>query len=340
LGRGLDDPSPQARAAAIEALLAMGRAGRRLLAEGAAARIGPLRERLVRQCRGLPRVATAALEAHAAWQKAVQASLRETQRAYRSGGKDSREMRLAADRAVKACELHRSQMLTAVKRTEPLEAGIVRLNQYEQARHRADRSYRPRTHKLYALVLAAGGKQRYPVAFDKLLADHRRTEKIARWVAQHNRKHKDKMDAQEFECLGLLNSYRRKMGCVPLTLHRKLHEAARQHAKEMHDLSYFSHRSPVRAYATPARRAAMAGYTAYRNLGENIATSFGASMVHRQFRTSPVHHLNMLNPTWREVGIGRHGRHWTQMFGLRRKNPWDGSPAPPPKFLWRPTSED
>jgi uncharacterized protein YkwD len=30
---------------------------------------------------------------------------------------------------------------------------------------------------------------------------------------------------------------------------------------------------------------------------------------------SPGHHRNMLNADWIRIGVGRHGKYWTELFG-------------------------
>ena len=74
----------------------------------------------------------------------------------------------------------------------------------------------------------------------------------------------------------------------------------------------------------------MAGYGRFQNVTENCAISAGARMAQWQWQASSKHHRNLLKPTHREVGIARYGYYWTQMFGLRQRNPWDGSKAPRP----------
>ena len=62
------------------------------------------------------------------------------------------------------------------------------------------------------------------------------------------------------------------------------------------------------------QRAVLAGTTAR---SENIAwNGGGAQVVFNEWMKSEGHKRNILDPTVTRMGIGKVGRHWTQMFGL------------------------
>jgi len=123
--------------------------------------------------------------------------------------------------------------------------------------------------------------------------------------------------------LSLANSERSLNGARVLTWDATLCDAARQHSREMAELSYFDHLSPVRGLETPADRweksnpSTPAEYT----IGENLfyGTEPDAAWGHKSLMASPHHRANLLNPAYTRVGIGvfiaPDGRMWvTQMF--------------------------
>ena len=310
------------RKAAVEGLLALGAEGRTVLA-AEAARLAELHGKLART--SLPAAASAtaaAVRAHSRWQDAVHDAMRRVRSTAKGDTEGIQRMLKSTDRAEKRYEQYLARLKAAMPRVLRIRAAARRINEYEQARARAEDGYTPAEHTVAGLAREA--KVAYDPAIEKVIDDERRAQKIAAWVAKHNRKLKDKIDRQEYEVLGLLNRYRRRMGRLPLALSAPLYKAASQHAKEMRDRDYFSHDSPVAQYATPAKRAAWAGYEQARSVGENIAmgTTDGAR-AYKMWCESPPHHRNLLGAAYREVGVARAGRHWTQLFGARSKPPWE-----------------
>jgi uncharacterized protein YkwD len=109
--------------------------------------------------------------------------------------------------------------------------------------------------------------------------------------------------------LCLLNKQRRAHGRRPLKSNKRLARAARKHARDMVDHNYFSHTTPTgvsfvdrimrQDYVNPGQ-----GWT----LGENIAwgsyqLATPKSIV-RSWMHSLGHRANILNPKFREIGIG------------------------------------
>lgn len=109
--------------------------------------------------------------------------------------------------------------------------------------------------------------------------------------------------------LCLLNKQRRMHGRRALSSNRRLARAARKHALDMVERKYFSHTSPSGAsfvdrimrqdYVDPGE-----GWT----LGENLAwgsyqLATPKSIV-RSWMHSPGHRANILNPAFREIGVG------------------------------------
>jgi uncharacterized protein YkwD len=121
-----------------------------------------------------------------------------------------------------------------------------------------------------------------------------------------------KVPDAEYRQVWQTNLYRILAGKTPLKLNPSLCEAARDHSKDMFELKFFAHESPVPGKRTPSDRAQRFKASAS---GENIFmgdpspdASFWA-----WFR-SLGHHQNMLRE-YAEIGVGLHDKYWTQMFG-------------------------
>ena len=109
--------------------------------------------------------------------------------------------------------------------------------------------------------------------------------------------------------LCLLNKQRKMHGRRALDANRRLARAARKHARDMVERSYFSHTAPggvdfvdrimSQDYVDPGE-----GWT----LGENLA--WGSyqlatpKAIVRSWMNSPGHRANILNTRFREIGIG------------------------------------
>jgi uncharacterized protein YkwD len=120
------------------------------------------------------------------------------------------------------------------------------------------------------------------------------------------------LDPEEVAGLRDLDRIRMRLGLPVLAVDTKLCAAGRGHSEDMATLGFFAHESPVDGKRTPSDRAALAGTSGG---AENIAvgSTSGVGAI-GQWWYSPGHHRNMLGGHGR-VGLGRHGRHWTQMFG-------------------------
>jgi len=119
-------------------------------------------------------------------------------------------------------------------------------------------------------------------------------------------------DAEERACDDATNAYRAMFGLRILRMDDRLLRAARKHSKNMVDLGFFDHTSPVKGMETPERRVSAEGA---RYSAENIA--FGSSTgqdAFLQWYNSSGHHRNILGDHL-TIGVGRSGTHWTQNFG-------------------------
>jgi uncharacterized protein YkwD len=133
--------------------------------------------------------------------------------------------------------------------------------------------------------------------------------------------------AEERRLTDLINEERKQRNLPPYIVAPVLVEAARSHSREMGEKKYFSHFSPVAELNTPARRVlkclAAVGPskpTSYR-VGENIyyGRPCDPDRAHRCLMESPSHRREIIDPTFRYVGVGVYrdgqGCFWvTQMF--------------------------
>lgn len=127
-----------------------------------------------------------------------------------------------------------------------------------------------------------------------------------------NRAHDGELEAEEAAGILDFNLLRVRLGLHALSIDLKLCNAARDHSKDMRQLGFFAHESPVEGKRTPWDRSARAGTGAS---AENISRgqSTGAA-ANEGWWYSPGHHKNMLGDH-SKVALGRSEEFWTQMFG-------------------------
>jgi uncharacterized protein YkwD len=131
----------------------------------------------------------------------------------------------------------------------------------------------------------------------------------------------DNAAAQTARVLELTNAERARAGLPPLALSTQLTEAAQQYSDVLATDACFAHTcGPV---PEMTQRDAQAGYTGWTALGENIAAGYPSpEAVVSGWMASPGHRANILNPDYRELGVGlssggKYGAYWTQEFGVR-----------------------
>lgn len=118
-----------------------------------------------------------------------------------------------------------------------------------------------------------------------------------------------------------VNAYRLALGLRPLMADPRLLQAARRHSKEMIELGYFAHESPVEAHRSPGDRMKRAGYPS--GGGENIAAGSGSGVsTFFQWFNSPGHHKNMVGKGYAILGVGKWQNHWTQNFAGGSQPQW------------------
>ena len=135
------------------------------------------------------------------------------------------------------------------------------------------------------------------------------------------------LDRVRAEMLARVNAERKRAGARPLSPNARLDRAAQRHAEDMLARAYFAHRSPEGK--SVRERSREAGYE-WRMIGENIAEGqFTVAEVMDTWMHSPGHRRNLLDPGFRELGVGlalgrSEGREggwqveWVQAFGTRR----------------------
>jgi uncharacterized protein YkwD len=124
----------------------------------------------------------------------------------------------------------------------------------------------------------------------------------------------------EAEVLALVNKERAAAGCSPVTANDRLTRAADDYSDVMASSGVMSHTGPDGS--TMTTRVEAAGYR-WSTLGENIARGQAdAASVMKSWMNSPGHRANILNCSFKELGVGVHlgdgGPWWTQNFGAGR----------------------
>ncbi|WP_018349932.1 sigma-70 family RNA polymerase sigma factor [Longispora albida] len=123
----------------------------------------------------------------------------------------------------------------------------------------------------------------------------------------------------EMQVLAITNQRRAEAGCGPLHWDDKLAKAAAGHSTDMANRGYFDHNTPEGV--TPWDRAKAAGYM--EPAAENIAAgNASAEATMKQWMNSPGHKANILNCSFKALGVGRatggpYRYYWTQVFGYK-----------------------
>ena len=142
------------------------------------------------------------------------------------------------------------------------------------------------------------------------------------------------LDAQEQAFLTLINGYRAQNGLGALKVSTNLDRSSAWLSRDLGVKNYFSHTDSLGR--TPSTRAMNCGYPS--GAGENIAAGTvwdTAQEVFAAWQGSPGHNANMLNASYKMIGIGRaqvagstYTWYWTTDFGL--VDDGTAGTAPPP----------
>jgi len=110
----------------------------------------------------------------------------------------------------------------------------------------------------------------------------------------------------------LVNQERAKAGLSPLTLDTELSNVALAKAKDMYTNNYFDHTSPT--YGSPFQMMEKYGIS-YRSAGENIAKGQRTPQeVMNAWMNSEGHRKNIMDPSFKKIGVAFHEYYWVQMF--------------------------
>jgi uncharacterized protein YkwD len=131
--------------------------------------------------------------------------------------------------------------------------------------------------------------------------------------------------SEELSFLQLINQYRQSNGLGTLLLSDTISDASTKHSSDMAKYDFFAHDTVQSDYfpagSTPWDRMRICGYTYNTAMGENIAAGYAnAQAVFTGWKNSPGHNANMLNASYRVIGIGlvtggSYGEYWTTDFG-------------------------
>jgi uncharacterized protein YkwD len=131
-----------------------------------------------------------------------------------------------------------------------------------------------------------------------------------------------KLSEDEKTLLDLTNKAREDKKLAPLVPNVALFQVARAHSANMAKKNEMAHELDGK---NPAQRARAAGYN-FRHVGENVGWSDGAPVaeVFKWWMDSEEHRKNLLNPDFREIGLGiarseKGEYYYTQLFGTRKK---------------------
>lgn len=137
------------------------------------------------------------------------------------------------------------------------------------------------------------------------------------------------LDDEEIEFLRIINEYREANGAPCLTPSPTMNEAATYLSGAMGEQGFFDHNEPpcddagdICTGRDPFDRITAFGHTEWTSAAENIAAgNASAAATFEQWRTSPGHNENMLDPGFTSIGIGRvyvdnshFGWYWTNNF--------------------------
>lgn len=130
-------------------------------------------------------------------------------------------------------------------------------------------------------------------------------------------------ETRAFQVFELTNLERAAAGVDRLILSPELTRAAQDYAEVLARGDCFGHACDPQADLRS--RVERSGYTDWTRIGENIAAGQRSpEEVMAAWMASPGHRANILNPAFREIGIGvvnrgRSGLFWVQIFGARRQ---------------------
>jgi len=188
------------------------------------------------------------------------------------------------------------------------------------ARARAEAARARAAQQRRAAAQRAAARERQARATREARARRAAAEKARRTAPKPTAPAPPRASGPAREVLRLVNVERAAAGCKPLVNNTVLARVALAHSRDMAVRGYFAHES--QDGRSPFDRMRAAGYRG-TTMGENIAAGQPtAAAVMSAWMKSPGHRANILNCSYRELGVGHHAggsmRHyWTQNFGAR-----------------------
>jgi uncharacterized protein YkwD len=114
--------------------------------------------------------------------------------------------------------------------------------------------------------------------------------------------------AAEIAIVKIVNEERAAVGLPPLSIDPRLREAAREHSRDMGEIGFFDHTSPVKGKAKFTDRIKGQGLAKFGTAGENIAMIGGNKNRAEQFMNmwmnSSGHRANILGEDYNYIGVG------------------------------------
>lgn len=147
--------------------------------------------------------------------------------------------------------------------------------------------------------------------WERLISD----ELLALIIERYNERCASSLDPEERRFMTVLNRYRRVLGLRPFEIEERLNVASRKHSREMVDLGYFGHVSPVARNRTPGDRVRLEGYGG--GVGENcLGGRCDGRAAFEAWYHSPGHHRNLVSGGI-HLGVGATADHamWTMVAG-------------------------
>ena len=129
------------------------------------------------------------------------------------------------------------------------------------------------------------------------------------------------LSAEEKAFCTQINQYRAQNGRPALRVSVSLTNASKWMSNDMATMNYFSHTDSLGRTFVP--RLAAFGYSFNTSMAENIAAGYASGVsTFNQWKASAGHNTNMLNATYKVIGIGRaysatstYKYYWTTDFG-------------------------
>ncbi|TKJ29178.1 hypothetical protein CEE39_09365 [bacterium (candidate division B38) B3_B38] len=106
----------------------------------------------------------------------------------------------------------------------------------------------------------------------------------------------------QLEMLKLINKERQNLGLPLLKFNLELSRIAQHHCEEIAEFNKLTHTSPVYGYNLAER--IQVTFPSAKKMAENVGVGRHPLSAHKRFMDSPAHRKNILDPEFKEVGIG------------------------------------